>query len=298
MMRRPPDIHKAMDARDRPGTRTGRRRIGDRAVALAGIEALAVASLLLGGAALAPSSPREIDLSRYRLSFDEPFNKLDVSAWGPGTRWISHTPWNGDFGDARFIDPQPDRPFRVSAGMLRITMARRGDIRESGLLSSADSRSQGFVQSGGYFEVRAKLPGGKGVWPAIWLGSNGKPGQASPEIDILEYYGHDSSAYMATTHVWRDGKSEQGKAVRVSVPAGTLETGFHLYGVSIDTENVVFYLDRREVARVASRPEYLQPMFMMIDLGAGGGWPTDGMPDPAVMLVDYARAYRVVPVGA
>ena len=253
---------------------------------------LAVAGLL-GTAAFAPAATRMIDLDHYRLSFNEPFDRLDVSAWGPGTRWIAHTPWHGDFGDAHFVDPEPGRPFSISGGLLTITMKGQGQARESGLLSSADSESRGFTQAGGgYFEVRAKLPGGKGVWPAIWLGSNGKPGRPSPEIDIMEYYGHDPSAYMATVHVWRDGKSEHGDAVRVRVSPGLLERGFHRYGVAIDADDVVFYLDRKEVGRLPSRPEYLQPMFMMIDLGAGGGWPVDGMPDPSRMIVDYARAYR------
>lgn len=268
---------------------TRRGLLPDRAPRLA----LVLAWLLLAAPAALPQPPRMLDLSRYRISFDEPFDRLDVSAWGPGTRWIAHTPWNGDFGDARFIDPADGRPFTTAGGLLTITMTRRDGAWQSGLLSSADNQSRGFVQSGGYFEVRAKLPGGNGVWPAIWLGSNAKPGQSNPEIDILEYYGHDPGAYMATVHVWNQGRSEYGKGLKIRVPDRALETGFHRYGVSIDASEVIFYLDRKEVGRVPSRPEYLQPMYLMIDLGAGGGWPTAGMPDPSIMVVDYARAYRL-----
>ena len=74
--------------------------------------------------ATAQSAP--IDPTSLTPTFDENFDKLDVSAWGPGTRWIAHTPWNGDYGDARFTDPGPDFPFPTRDGMLRIE-ARKGD---------------------------------------------------------------------------------------------------------------------------------------------------------------------------
>jgi beta-glucanase (GH16 family) len=241
----------------------------------------------------AKAADQSIDLTRYALTFDEPFDRLDVSAWGPNTRWIAHTPWNGDFGDAQFLDPTPEAPFAVRQGVLHITMDRKDGKWRSGLLASADREGRGFRQAGGgYFEMRAKLPSGAGTWPAFWLGSVGKPGERVPEIDVLEYYGHNPAAYMGTTHVWLDGKGMDGEAVKIPVPAGSLETGFHLYGVGIDREWVTFFLDRKAVARAPSKPEYLKPMLLLVDLGAGGGWPITNMPERSVMLVDYVRAYR------
>jgi beta-glucanase (GH16 family) len=245
-----------------------------------------------------PHVGERLSLAGYEVTFDEPFDRLDVSPHGPGTRWTAHTPWNGDFGDATFIDPRANAPFRIVSGMLRIEMRHRGDRWETGLLSAADSQSRGFVQSGGYFEIRAKLPGGPGVWPAFWLGSNGADGKPNPEIDVIEYYGKFPEAYLATTHVWDHGKSASGTTYRVAVPKNALENAFHLFGVSIDEHNVIFYLDRKEVAREATRPEYLEPVYPMIDLGAGGGWPIAGMPDPSIMYVDYIRVYRRTPAGA
>lgn len=262
------------------------------------IGGIAIAAAVAGVATWIRSAVRpatHIDLSRYTLTFDEPFDRLDVSPRGPGTRWIAHTPWNGDFGDAVFIDPQKGRPFRINNGILEIEMRKEGGRWESGLLSSGDQASRGFLQSGGYFEVRAKLPGGPGVWPAFWLGSNSKDGKPNPEIDILEYYGQFPELYRATTHVWQQGKSISGTSYRIDVPPGSLENAFHTYGVSIDRQNVIFYLDRKEVVREASKPEYLQPVFLMLDLAAGGGWPIAGMRSPSVMYVDYVRAYRLKP---
>ncbi|MBT0668687.1 glycoside hydrolase family 16 protein [Novosphingobium profundi] len=245
------------------------------------------------GAVTPPQLGAKLDISRYRITFAEPFEALDVSAWGPGTRWIAHTPWAGDFGDAVFLDPRDGVPFTVKNGVLRITMRQRDGRWESGLLCASDSRSQGFLQSGGYFEVRARLPDGPGVWPAFWLGSNADGVHPNPEIDVLEYYGRFPGAYLATTHVWKDGKSIGGSSYRVDVPAHSLETGFHTYGVSIDAAFVTFYLDRKVVAYEATRPEYLQRLYPMVNLAAGGGWPIQGMKNPSVMYVDYIKVFTL-----
>ncbi|MBV9644102.1 MAG: glycoside hydrolase family 16 protein, partial [Verrucomicrobia bacterium] len=46
------------------------------------------------------------DLTGYTLVYDEEFNgPLSVSAYGPGTKWIAHTPYGGDFGEAWFSSP-------------------------------------------------------------------------------------------------------------------------------------------------------------------------------------------------
>jgi hypothetical protein len=112
-------------------------------------------------AALAQPATK-LDLRHYKLVFDEEFSHLDVSAWGPGTRWIAHTPWAGDFGDAQFVDPQKDFPFSVANGELRIE-ARKGDDGkwQSGLLASVDANGNGFSLQYGYFEMRAELPAGR-----------------------------------------------------------------------------------------------------------------------------------------
>ena len=76
-----------------------------------------------------------LDLERYALTFSEDFDKLDVSPRGPGTRWIAHTPWNGDFGSAQFTDPRPAFPFQTKDGILTITMQKGSDGKwRSGLL--------------------------------------------------------------------------------------------------------------------------------------------------------------------
>jgi hypothetical protein len=76
-------------------------------------KAAIVASLLFhvtaGIAQAQGTEGRALNLCGLRPTFTEDFNDLKVSAWKIGdNRWIAHTPWHGDFGDAGFTNPQPD----------------------------------------------------------------------------------------------------------------------------------------------------------------------------------------------
>jgi len=244
-----------------------------------------------------PAPKSRLDLSTYTLTFDESFDQLDVSAWGPGTRWIAHTPWNGDFGDAQFAEPKPGFPFTIENGVLRIE-ARRGEDGHwrSGLLASTDHYGNGFSQKFGYFEMRAKLPKGPGLWPAFWLIAN-KQEDTSAEIDVIEHYGAFPDMYESVVHVWK--KTERGRGHKVllrhNVPSGSLYEEFHTYGVSVEADWTIFYFDRVETGRTATPPEHHHPMFMLVNLAMGAGWPINQTPSPSFMYVDYVRAFQKQP---
>jgi beta-glucanase (GH16 family) len=241
--------------------------------------------------------PDRLDLSGYKLTFDENFENLDVSAWGPGTRWIAHTPWNGDFGDAQFVAPSPGFPFTIENGALRIEARRGTDGKwRSGLLASNDPKGNGFSQTFGYFEMRAKLPKGPGLWPAFWLVANKDP-DTSAEIDIVEHYGKFPDMYESVVHVWKKtplGRDYQA-LLRHQVPTGSLYEDYHLFGASVEADYTVFYLDREEVGRSPTPPEHRHAMFILLNLAMGGGWPIDETPNPSFMWVDYVRAYQKLP---
>lgn len=257
-----------------------------------------------GGAGLAyvagidesAASETALDLGRYELVFDEPFDTLDVSAYGPGTRWIAHTPWGGDFGDALFVDPEPGFPFTVDYGILRIE-ARKGEdgLWRSGILASSDTKGEGFHLQYGYFEMRAKLPPGPGVWPAFWLIYNAGP-ETSLEIDALEYYGHAPDIYHSAVAVWpkKEGIERQVNGIQYEVPYGHLTDAFRDYGVLVGEEEIVFYLDREEMGRLPTPKDHIGPLFILLNLALGSGWPIVDTPNPSFMYVDHVRAYRPV----
>jgi beta-glucanase (GH16 family) len=260
--------------------------------ALSSLMLLACSTCLAAGPAWAADGDA-LDLSQYKLTFDEPFDTLSVSPWGPGTRWISHIPWKGAFGDAKFVDPQPGFPFAVKDGILDIEMRKGASPKwTSGILASVDAKGQGFSQQYGYFEMRAKLPGGPGVWPAFWLVGLDRSTHTS-EIDVMEHYGSMPDKYTASVHVWdrQNPKQSVSDHQRVPVPLGSLYQDFHTYGVSVDATTIRFYFDRRQVWEKPTPPEFHQPFYILVDLSCGAGWPIANMQDPSVMSVDYVQAY-------
>ena len=182
----------------------------------------------------------KIDLCDFKPSFIENFDDFQVSARVlNGARWTAHTPWNGDFGDARFTDPGPDGPFAVKDGELLITASRNAAGRwRSGLIAAADGSGQGAGLQYGYFEARMRLPPGPGTWPAFWLASLKPAKDTSPgvEIDVIEYHGHADYAYSSALHVWYKGadKAQSRHAVhKTEVPPGSLIDQYHDYGVRV-----------------------------------------------------------------
>jgi len=245
-----------------------------------------------------------LQLCRYKKVFADDFNDLSVSkSNNERARWSAHTPWNGDFGDAQFIDPidifadpEKNAPFIVKDGILKIR-ARKHDNGKwtSGLLSSADPTTAGFALMYGYFEARMKLPPGPGVWPAFWLNANNPKDDKTPsvEIDVLEYYGQFPDGFHSVWHIWdkTDPKKNSGGEIITSVPSGSLNDSFHTYGVDVTKEWIVFYLDRREIGRTPTPPEHTKPLMILVNLALGSGWPIDKTPNPSDLLVDYVYAF-------
>jgi len=258
---------------------------------------LLVVAILLGGGVNANSDSEDdtgdlLDIEGMMLTFQEDFLQLDISEWGPGTRWIAHTPWSGDFGGARFAAPRPDFPFTLEGGVLRIEARQdeRGEWR-SGLLASVDTKGQGFAQQYGYFEIRARLPTGPGVWPAFWLIGLDRS-QYTSEIDVLEYYGDRPGAFSSAVHVWhRDGRHySKGKRIVAFHDADAGQ--FHTYGVKIDALQIRVYFDRQLVWQTPTQPELRQPMYILLNLALVEEESRNAASNPSHMFVDYVRAYR------
>ncbi|MGE4303105.1 MAG: glycoside hydrolase family 16 protein [Novosphingobium sp.] len=265
-----------------------------------------IGTLLLSASAAAPDvRGNPIDLCDFSLTFEDSFDDMSISAWElNGKRWMAHTPWRGDFGDAAFADPGPGGPFSLRDGALQITASRDKTGRwRSGLIAAADASGQGVGTQYGYFEARMRFPPGPGTWPAFWLISLKPVSDKSPkiEIDAVEYYGHDDSSYQVAWHVWFEGKDQdklnRGGGAKVSVPAGSLIDRYHDYGVRVEPDWTTFYLDRKSVARVPTPRELKTPLYPLVNLALGSGYPIDKTPDPSVLLVEYVRVYRDDPAG-
>lgn len=243
-----------------------------------------------------------LDLSGYSLTFHDEFDALSIaSKAGTGASWYNRTPWNGDFGSASFAGSDTNGTFAIRNGALEIEADHLPNGKwTSGLIASVDPSGHGFSQKYGYFEMRAQLPAGQGVWPAFWLVGTDRLQAGSTltaEVDILEHYGAMLNSYTSKVHVWhRDGSgAHEWSFHRNEVGAGTLSGGFHTFGVAINENTTTFFFDGQAHWSVATPEAHKQPMMILADLGLGGGWPIDKAPDGAAMLIDYIRVYAQTP---
>ena len=272
----------------------GRRslRAGSGVTPLAG-EAYQVGVLKVDANAPLPKlAAPTLNLAGYTLTFNEEFNDLSVSRAGPGTRWIAHTPYWGDFGDAGFADPTEGFPFTVDKGILRIEARKTNGKWQAGLLSSADPQGNGFSQKYGYFECRAKFPKGPGMWPAFWLmGVRGIKDKTvtNPEIDVIEQYSAIPNCHTSTLHLWGPNNKHTAEGDAFVVPSMT--DGFHSYGAMVDEKTIIWYFDGSELWRTKTPEEAKVPLYVMVNLAMGSGWPIDKAPSPSYMDVDYVKVW-------
>lgn len=167
-------------------------------------------------------------------------------------------------------------PFRHQPGQLTIlgnrTPARLlplvwGKPYYGGAITSKFS----FAQRHGYFEIEARLPRGKGMWPAFWLMPMEGTWPEAGEIDVVEGLG-DPRVIFCTVIAGRTKRT-----ARIALPFDA-SAGFHRYGVLWTPKALTWFVDRRPVAR-APVPEPLarQPAFLIANLAVGGAW--GGLPD-------------------
>ncbi|NNM88142.1 MAG: glycoside hydrolase family 16 protein [Phycisphaerae bacterium] len=234
--------------------------------------------------------PKNLNLKGYHITFNDNFHKLSISTDGPGTRWFTAT--KGTFGNAAFMPEKNGFPFAVKNGMLRIAAVKKHGQWQAGIIASVNTKGQGFAQKYGYFVMRAKFPGSLGTWPAFWL--LGQPAVTNPhvdnpEIDVVEHYGVLPHLDIGTLHVWAAKGPHWGKGDDIDAPG--MDSGFHNYGVMVTPRHVTWYFDGRQFEQQKTPQAAKVPLYMLVNLAMGGGWPIDQAVSPAYMYVKYVRVY-------
>jgi beta-glucanase (GH16 family) len=162
----------------------------------------------------------------------------------------------------------------------------------------------------GRFEVRAKLPSGRGTWPAIWMLSTGQEYGGWPnsgEIDIMEHVGSDPDVVHTSVHTKSYYHSiNTQKTAKIDLP--TARTRFNVYAVEWTPEEVRGYVNKKHFFTFKNeRPtnpaaDYRQwpfdkPFHLLLNIAVGGTWGgAHGVDDkiwPQRMEVDYVRVYRL-----
>jgi beta-glucanase (GH16 family) len=155
-------------------------------------------------------------------------------------------------------------------------------------------------------DVRAKLPIGKGIWPAIWmLPTDEKYGgwAASGEIDIMELVGHEPSTYHGTLHYGGGWPKNQHTGKEFKLPKGTFADDFHIFSIFWEEGKIIWGIDGKPwqtqekwySEKGKSPAPFDQRFHLLINLAVGGRWPgnpNDQTKFPAKMLIDYVRVYQ------
>lgn len=153
----------------------------------------------------------------------------------------------------------------------------------------------------GKIELRAKIPTGKGIWPAFWmLGSNisdvGWP--KCGEIDILEYVGKKPNQIFTSLHT----QASHGNTINTKTTTfSTIEKGFHIYGIEWNKDKIEFFVDYVAVYRFSPEIKnddtwpFNQPFYFLLNVAIGGNF---GGPEideaifPQEYIIDYIKVYQ------
>jgi len=155
----------------------------------------------------------------------------------------------------------------------------------------------------GKIEVRAKLPSGKGSWPAIWMlptdwEYGGWP--SSGEIDIMEHVGYDETTIYGTVHTSAYNHT-LGTQVGSNTQVADCETEFHVYAIEWDEYRIKFYVDDTRYLTFYNQNTWETWPFdkrfhLILNIAVGGSWGgsqgVDNSIFPTSMLVDYVRVYQ------
>ncbi len=218
----------------------------------------------------------------FTLTFQEEFDSWNSAKWNDAI-WYETS--------------NATKNYAVSNGSLKIWPQRDASGKFFNRTIDTDGK---YYQTYGYFEIDAKLPVGKGTWPAFWLFNH--IGARRPEIDVMEAYaggGPNSGWSDANLHptayaptVWIDaGKLAGTKTILTS----DLSAAFHKYAVKWEASKQTFYFDGREVFSL--NVAMGDPMYIMLDLwfGSASGQPDNTTPTGIgnSYEVNYVRAWKL-----
>jgi len=218
----------------------------------------------------------------------------------------------------RACDPHRPNAFQDGAGHLVLRAQRNPD----GSWTSARITTRGLKDfQYGRIEARMRLPVGTGLWPAFWMlgadfQSAGWP--ASGSVSIVENVSNTARSnglgpsivrstlhgprYSGANGLWHDFKLPNGARVD--------DGSFHTYGIIWSPGMIQFYVDDPSnvyfVQDSSDLPEggewvFDHPFDLVMNLALGGDWASDpdaSTPNPADLLVDYVRVYKIPPVSA
>lgn len=224
------------------------------------------------------------------------------------TNYWTHEIGNGDGGWGNneleyYTDAEENS--RIEDGKLVIE-ARDDSWNDKKYTSARMITKEKFAIGFSRTDIRAKLPYGQGIWPALWMLGNDVDSKGWPacgEIDIMELIGNAPSTSHATVHWGVDFPSHKYVGQSYSLSREKFKDRFHVFSVVREYNQMWFYVDDILIFEFSSKDLQGQPnpfnqqFFYIFNVAIGGNWP--GNPDettvfPQKMEVDYIRVFEKI----
>ena len=232
-----------------------------------------VAILLISHAAFAQPATAE---KEWKLVWQDEFDKPGL----PDKEKWAYEVGGGGWGnqELQFYTDKRTENARVEDGHL-IIEARKEKWEDNDYTSARLVTRDKEEWQHGKIEVRAKLPKGRGTWPAIWMLAANDPMRwpDDGEIDIMEHVGYDQGKVHGSVHTKKyNHVIKTQKTGNTMVPDCSEE--FHVYGVEWDKENVKISVDdkpyfefKNEQSGYEAWP-FDNKLFLLLNVAVGGGW--------------------------
>ena len=216
----------------------------------------------------------------YQLIWSDEFNgsTIDPTNWGYD---IGGSGWGNN--ELQYYTNRPENAYLTNGNLVIEARKEKFDTRDytSARLITKGKREFLF----GRIDIRAKLPKGQGVWPALWsLGKNidqvGWP--ACGELDIMELLGHEPNKTYSTVHWGPPGGGSTNLSRSYTLPSGDFSQDFHVFSMVWEPDLIKFYVDDNLMstitrANISGNYPFNNPFFLIFNVAVGGNWP--GNPD-------------------
>lgn len=191
----------------------------------------------------------------------------------------------------------------VSVGEGLLTIVARKENYEGSAYTSGKIVSRALQNfTYGRIDIRALLPKGQGIWPALWmLGANhqqlGWP--KCGEIDIMEMIGGQGRENTVHGNMFWFENGTVDQVGQYQLDSGTFNDVYHVFTLQWDEQTIHWYVDDIPFHQISIADEtkeaFHKPFYFIMNIAVGGNWP--GSPNqttifPTQMNVDYIRVFQ------
>lgn len=213
----------------------------------------------------------------WEAVFIDDFNTLDLGDWEVLNNF-------DHYGEPQMYTNRTDNVY-INNGNLILKIIKENYMGHSYTSGWINAKTK---YQYGYFEIRCKLPTGKGFWPAFWLHDGSCSGGNYNEIDIFEM---DGSYPTLTTNNLHNCIDPSPYAEQ---PCPNYSTAYHNYSVEWTPTRIVWYLDDNIIRSEENIYGIIHPQTLIVNL-AIFPWdlPNNSTPFPSYMYVDHIKIYQL-----